>query len=210
MRIGTARHVAVQSQTIRTMSANTDLRVYAGNNVLLPGSQVPRPATVLVSTKTGKIIDVREGRHVRADYADIASDDDCWIDVGDKYLLPGLVEYVRLTTCPVHPSKSNSVSPQPAPCASPVRMCTSTNLAGRTGRASGRARVRLRLGALPPSWTCRSTRSRRRPRWRTLRPNAVRRVFSAGQMLHFGVVLSQAIKYASHSISLGHLTCSLV
>jgi hypothetical protein len=96
------------------MSANANLRVYAGNNVLLPGSQVPRPATVLVSTKTGKIIDVREGRHVRADYADIASDDDdCWIDVGDKYLLPGLVEYVRLTTCPVHPSKSNSVSPNP-------------------------------------------------------------------------------------------------
>ena len=180
------------------MSANADLRVYAGNNVLLPGSQVPRPATVLVSTKTGKITDVREGRHVRADYADMASDDDCWIDVGDKYLLPGLVEYVRLTTCPVHPSKSNSVS-QPASCASPVRMCTSTNLAGRIGRASGRARVRLRLGALPPSWTCRSTRYRRRPRWKTWQPNAVRRVFSVGQMLHFGVALSQAIKYAFHS-----------
>ena len=82
------------------MSANIDLRVYIGNNILLPGSQVPRPATVLVSTKTGKIIDVREGRHVRADYADyadIANDEDCWIDVGDKYLLPGLVEYVGLT-----------------------------------------------------------------------------------------------------------------
>ncbi|KAH9996010.1 allantoinase [Russula vinacea] len=72
----------------RTMSANIDLRVYIGNNV-------PCPATVLVSTKTGKIIDVREGRHVRADYADytdLASDDDRWIDVGDKYLLPGLVD----------------------------------------------------------------------------------------------------------------------
>ena len=86
----------------RTMSANIDLRVYIGNNVLLPGSQVPCPATVLVSTKTGKIIDVREGRHVRADYADytdLTSDDDRWIDVGDKYLLPGLVEYVGLMTC---------------------------------------------------------------------------------------------------------------
>ena len=79
------------------MSANADLRVYVGNNVLLPRSQAPRPATVLVSAKTGKIIDVREGRHVRADYADIASDDDDrWIDVGDKYILPGLVEYVSL------------------------------------------------------------------------------------------------------------------
>ncbi|KAI0003797.1 allantoinase [Russula compacta] len=77
------------------MSVNTDLRAYVGNNVLLPGSQVPRPATVLVSTKTGKIIDVRKGRHVRADYPDypeIAGDYDNWVDVGDKYLLPGLVD----------------------------------------------------------------------------------------------------------------------
>ncbi|KAI0285463.1 hypothetical protein BGY98DRAFT_946076 [Russula aff. rugulosa BPL654] len=74
------------------MSVNIDLRVYTSNNVLLPGSQVPRPATVLVSTKTGKIIDVREGRHVRADYLASSSDDDRWTDVGDKYLLPGLVD----------------------------------------------------------------------------------------------------------------------
>ena len=81
--------------TIRAMRVDIDLQAYTGNNVLLPGSQVPRPATVLVSTKTGKIIDVREGRHVRADYADIIASSDRWTDVGDKYLLPGLVEYVR-------------------------------------------------------------------------------------------------------------------
>jgi hypothetical protein len=94
------------------MSVNIDLRVYTGNNVLLSGSQVPRPATVLVSTKTGKIIDVREGRHVRADYADIiaiSDNDDRWTDVGDKYLLPGLVEYVR--------SSSRLRSVHPLPCA---------------------------------------------------------------------------------------------
>jgi hypothetical protein len=185
------------------MSVNADLRVYAGNNVLLPGSQVPRPATVLVSAKTGKIIDVREGRHARADYAGIASDDARWIDVGDKYLLPGLVEYVGLTTCPVHLMCHSQRCFLPTlPRVSPVRMCTSTNLAGQTGRASGRARVRLRPGALPPSWTCRSTRSRRRPRWRTLPPNVVRRVFSAGQTLHSGVALSPAIKCAFHFISI--------
>jgi hypothetical protein len=85
------------------MSVKADLRAYAGNNVLLPGSQVPRPATILVSAKTGKIIDVREGRRVRADYADIAPgvDDLHWVDVGDKYyLLPGLVEYVGPPDCP--------------------------------------------------------------------------------------------------------------
>jgi hypothetical protein len=96
------------------MSVDIDLRVYTGNNVLLPGSQVPRPATVLLSTKTGKIIDVREGRHVRADYADVViasstasgSDDDIdrWTDVGDKYLLPGLVEYVAIISCAVVPN----------------------------------------------------------------------------------------------------------
>jgi hypothetical protein len=178
------------------MSANAELRVYTGNNVLLPGSQVPRPATVLVSAKTGKIIDVREGRHVRAVHADTASDDARLIvDVGDKYLLPGLVEYVGLTSPVHHPM---CLFPN-LPRVSPVRMCTSMNLGGRIGRASGRALVRLRLGASPPSWTCRSTRSRQRPRWRTLPPNVVRRAFSAGQMLHSGVALSQAIKCAFHS-----------
>jgi allantoinase len=104
-RAGPGTHIV----TIRAMSVNIDLRVYTGNNVLLPGSQVPRAATVLLSIKTGKIIDVREGRHVRADYADIiasSDDDDRWTDVGDKYILPGLVEYVRsliitCTTCSV-------------------------------------------------------------------------------------------------------------
>jgi hypothetical protein len=82
------------------MSVNADLRVYTGNHVLLPGSQVPRPVTILVSANAGKIIDVREGRQARADYADLlggdSDDDNRWIDVGDKYLLPGLVEYVGL------------------------------------------------------------------------------------------------------------------
>lgn len=88
-------------------------------------------------------------------------------------------------------------SSQPCPrVSSPVRMCTSTSLGGRIGRASGRALVRLRLEALPPSWTCLSTRSRRRPRWRTSPPNVVRRAGSAGQMLHSGAASSQVIKCA--------------
>jgi hypothetical protein len=78
------------------VQVDVDIRVYVGDQVLLPGSQVPRPATILVSTKTGKITAVHEGRHIRADYPSIAvadNDDDYWIDVGgDRYLLPGLVE----------------------------------------------------------------------------------------------------------------------
>ena len=137
------------------MRVDIDLQAYTGNNVLLPGSQVPRPATVLVSTKTGKIIDVREGRHVRADYADIIASSDRWTDVGDKYLLPGLVEYVRslhqsrLVLCitPSFPPLCRGVIPNLVPrvsSSSPVRMCTLTSPDGRIGRASGRALVRLR------------------------------------------------------------------
>jgi len=104
--LNTARPLAVPPDLsqfrIRTMSINADIRFYTGNNVLLPGSQVPRPATILVSASTGKIVDVREGRHGRADYADLAGDDDDrWVDVGDKYLLPGLVEYAALPPCAV-------------------------------------------------------------------------------------------------------------
>ncbi|KAF8262727.1 allantoinase [Lactarius quietus] len=48
------------------------------NNVLLPGSQVPQPATTIVSAKTGKIIEIT---------------DDHWLEIDDdKYLLPGLVD----------------------------------------------------------------------------------------------------------------------
>ncbi|KAI0308317.1 allantoinase [Multifurca ochricompacta] len=72
------------------MSVNLDTRAYTGNRVLLPSSQVPQPATILVSAKTGKITRVYEERHVRTSFPDIA--DGHWVDTGDKYLLPGLVD----------------------------------------------------------------------------------------------------------------------
>ncbi len=69
-------------------------RIFTGKNVLLPGSQVPQPATVIVSTETGKIIEVHAERHSRTDYPEIA--DDHWLELDDdKYLLPGLVEFVH-------------------------------------------------------------------------------------------------------------------
>ena len=74
-----------------TVMVDDHTRVFTGNNVLLPGSQVPQPATVLVSTKTGKIIEVYAERHLRTNYPEIT--DDHWLEVDDdKYLLPGLVE----------------------------------------------------------------------------------------------------------------------
>jgi allantoinase len=76
-----------------TVTVDVYTRVFTGNNVLLPGSQVPQPATVLVSSKTGKIIEVHAERLDRTVYPEIT--DDHWLEVDDdKYLLPGLVEYV--------------------------------------------------------------------------------------------------------------------
>jgi len=78
-----------------------------------------------------------------------------------------------------------------------AHMCTSTNPGGRTGRASGRARAQRRPVVSPPSWTCRSTRSRRLLPWRTSRPNVVRRApRSAGRTLRSGAGSSRAIKCA--------------
>jgi hypothetical protein len=149
--------------TICTMSVNADIRVYAGDKVLFPGSQALRPATISVSTKTGKIIAVHEERHIRGDYPDIA--DDHWIDTGDKYILPGLVEYVwSLDSVPF---LSGGAPTARVVC--PAHMYTSTSLGERTGRVFGRAHAPQRLGALPPSWTCRSTRYRQRLRWKILR-----------------------------------------
>jgi len=74
-----------------TVTVDDHTRVFTGNNVLLPGSQVPQPATVLVSTKTGKIIEVYADRLIRTNYPEIT--DDHWLEVDDdKYVLPGLVD----------------------------------------------------------------------------------------------------------------------
>ena len=76
-----------------TVTVDVHTRVFTGNNVLLPGSQVPQPATILVSAKTGKIIEVHAERLDKTDYPEII--DDHWLEVeDDKYILPGLVEYV--------------------------------------------------------------------------------------------------------------------
>jgi allantoinase len=80
-----------------TVTVDEHTRVFTGSNVLLPGSQVPQPATVLVSAKTGKIIEVHAERLARTDCPEIT--DDNWLEVDDdKYLLPGLVEYVQFST----------------------------------------------------------------------------------------------------------------
>ena len=64
--------------------------VFTGDNVLVDHRGDPRPATLIVDKPTGKITEIVLGRHDRAAHPDVSDDD--WIDAGDKFVLPGLVE----------------------------------------------------------------------------------------------------------------------
>ncbi|CDO77124.1 hypothetical protein BN946_scf184606.g6 [Trametes cinnabarina] len=64
-------------------------RVFVGRNVVLSDGQ-PQPATVITDVSTGKIIDILHGISPRSSFADVADED--WIDSGDKYILPGIVD----------------------------------------------------------------------------------------------------------------------
>lgn len=60
-------------------------------NVLLPDFDLPRPATINVDLRTGKIIEVLL-RYI-GDEACNKSGDLHFVDAGDKVVLPGLVEW---------------------------------------------------------------------------------------------------------------------
>ncbi|KAI0634668.1 allantoinase [Trametes polyzona] len=66
------------------------LRAFVGDNVVLSDGQ-PRPATVIADKDTGKIVDIIEEYTPRRAFHDII-DDANYIDAGDKYILPGLVD----------------------------------------------------------------------------------------------------------------------
>lgn len=61
-----------------------------GQNVLLPGFNVPRPATIKIDVGTGKITDILDIYLTRSGLS--ADKDATWLDAGEKYILPGLVE----------------------------------------------------------------------------------------------------------------------
>ena len=65
--------------------------VFTSSNVLLPGSDSCTPGTIVVDKATGKIAEIRSTHTSHADFPDIS--DENWIDAGDKWILPGLVEY---------------------------------------------------------------------------------------------------------------------
>lgn len=65
--------------------------VVSSNNVLLKGLKKPQPATFEVNLDTGKIDAVHEGKRDKSEYY-ASTPDELWIDAGDLYVLPGLVE----------------------------------------------------------------------------------------------------------------------
>ncbi|EIW55433.1 allantoinase [Trametes versicolor FP-101664 SS1] len=68
----------------------TRMRAFVGENVVLSDG-LPRPATVIADVDTGKIVDIIEEITPRRSFHDIIEDAD-YIDAGDKYILPGLVD----------------------------------------------------------------------------------------------------------------------
>ncbi|OBZ77385.1 Allantoinase [Grifola frondosa] len=62
-------------------------RVFVGKNVVLDCGH-PRPATIIVDIRTGKITDVEGDVCQRHDFPGI--DDADWIDAGDSFILPGI------------------------------------------------------------------------------------------------------------------------
>lgn len=70
------------------MTTTMPVTIFTGRNVLLPGCDDPKPATIIVDIATGKITDIQDAYLDRIQFpADVT-----WIDAGDKYILPGLVE----------------------------------------------------------------------------------------------------------------------
>ncbi|KAI0053444.1 allantoinase [Auriscalpium vulgare] len=72
------------------MMPSSELKVFTGKHVLLPDAELPRPATIEVSTTSGKITAIHPGRRTRALYPDLP--DANWSDVDEHFLLPGLVD----------------------------------------------------------------------------------------------------------------------
>ncbi|TFY51480.1 hypothetical protein EVJ58_g10542, partial [Rhodofomes roseus] len=63
-------------------------RVFTGTNVFVDGTL--KPATLVVNVATGTISEVYDSARARTSFPEV--DDANWIDAGDKYILPGLVD----------------------------------------------------------------------------------------------------------------------
>ena len=65
-------------------------RIVTSKNAVLPGADQLQPATVEIDLSTGLITAVRLCHATRNQYASLG--EDAFLDLQDKYLLPGLVD----------------------------------------------------------------------------------------------------------------------
>ncbi|KAF9462407.1 hypothetical protein BDZ94DRAFT_1322596 [Collybia nuda] len=68
----------------------TRLLKCTGQRVLLPGNQDLQPATITIDSSTGKIIEIHPGP--QAGWEPPSDADVTWVDAGEKFVLPGLVD----------------------------------------------------------------------------------------------------------------------
>ncbi len=68
------------------------LLVCTGSKVLLPETNEPIPATIIVDKSSGKFVDIRQGQ-ITPDQLALDATSVEWLDAGESIVLPGLVEY---------------------------------------------------------------------------------------------------------------------
>ena len=136
-----------------THTTHTMSLIIASRNVVLPAHNEAQPATVHVDLASGKISCVHlQHSTSKADCpvcpdADADANDATFIDYGDLYILPGLVESVL-------PYSYSYLYLQPTSIAFVAPMFTSTSLGAPIGRVSQQEPRQLPLEALPSSLTC--------------------------------------------------------
>jgi allantoinase len=73
----------------------SSLLAFSGRRVLLPDTDSPRPATIIIDLSSGKILSVLPVRLSKNDLTPHIAPDShiaTYVDAGDKVVLPGLVE----------------------------------------------------------------------------------------------------------------------
>jgi allantoinase len=81
---------APRALAVPSMSAR---RVFVGSHVLLAGASDPAPGTIEVAAD-GTILNTHTSLRPCSDYPSLKAED--YIDAGDRWILPGIVEYVLL------------------------------------------------------------------------------------------------------------------
>ncbi|KAJ3575130.1 hypothetical protein NP233_g1309 [Leucocoprinus birnbaumii] len=88
------QHLAEPALLLVIPTSMSSLLICSGQYVLLSDTDVPQPATIIIDTLSGKIKDIRPGKHSRSDLTPHLPPDSeiTWIDAGNKFVLPGLVD----------------------------------------------------------------------------------------------------------------------